>query len=228
MSRVLSRAERVTCLRPSVYWETMQNDALQDRELSHSDTTKRTKFSVDAAAAQIIRFDSLVPVVHVLHRRCAGSGAVSSLKQRAERTIVRLIRKKFIWHGATLSTYARICAPWHARHAGLKTRRHDRNDAGERHFGHAVDITSDKPRSLARKWQTLIEAHRPMQVKKTTYAQSSLRKKMFDLQGVVMRPQRALQKFIPEAIGREIDARTVGASLVMQFLYSIGGHCSRF
>ena len=92
-----------------------------------------------------------------------------------------------------------------------------------------MDFTTDKLRSLVRKWQTLIEAHvdvkttdgymlrmfcigftkkRPGQAKRTCYAQSSqirqIRKKMVE---IMMREasscdlKELVGKFIPEAIG---------------------------
>jgi Ribosomal S3Ae family len=92
-----------------------------------------------------------------------------------------------------------------------------------------MDFTTDKLRSLVRKWQTLIEAHvdvkttdgyllrlfaiaftkkRPGQVKRTCYAQSSqirnIRKKMVEImqrEASACDLKELVGKFIPESIG---------------------------
>ncbi|KAK6458299.1 40S ribosomal protein S1-B [Scheffersomyces xylosifermentans] len=101
---------------------------------------------------------------------------------------------------------------------------------------HGLDFTSDKVRSLVRKWQSLVEANvtvktsddyilrvfaiaftkrQANQVRKTTYAQTSklreVRKKMSEIMQREVSTVTLAQltsKLIPEVIGREIEKST--------------------
>jgi len=101
-----------------------------------------------------------------------------------------------------------------------------------------MDFTTDKLRSLVRKWQTLIEAYvdvkttdgyvlrmfcigftkkRMGQIKRTCYAQSSqirlIRKKMVEImtrEASACDLKELVGKFIPEVIGKEIEKSTQG------------------
>merc|ERR1711931_86626 len=103
---------------------------------------------------------------------------------------------------------------------------------------HGMDLTTDKLRSMVKKWQTLINANvdvkttdgfllrlfcigftkkRPNQIKKTCYAQHTkvraIRKKMVEVmqrEAAASSLQEVVSKLIPDSIGRDIEKSCQG------------------
>jgi len=120
---------------------------------------------------------------------------------------------------------------------------------------HGLDFTSDKLRSLVRKWQTLVEGNvvvkttddyllrlfaiaftkrRPNQIKKTTYASSAqiraIRKKMVEIiqrESSTCTLKELTAKLIPEVMGREIEKACQGIYPLQNVWRPFPSLCSR-